>query len=96
MQYVTDFWTRPLCKTIKWQWIKTSEMGGMRTHFVIRWTSVEILEGGDDVLAEARTKEIFLLPELMPRLSHNGVNDIQPRDFVFWLALQGSREIPTI
>ena len=39
--------------------------GRIRTHFVIRRTSVEVLEGSNDVLAEARRKHIFVLPKLV-------------------------------
>lgn len=46
-----------------------------------------MLERGDDVLAEARRKDVLLRAELVPRLSDDGVDDVQPGDFVFWLAL---------
>lgn len=46
-----------------------------------------MLEGGDDVLAEARREDVLLRPKLVSRLSDDGVDDVQPGDFVFWLAL---------
>lgn len=46
-----------------------------------------MLERGDDVLAEAWREDVLLRAKLVSRLSDNGVDDVQPGDFVFWLAL---------
>lgn len=46
-----------------------------------------MLEGGDDVLAEARREDVLLRAKLVSRLSDDGVDDVQAGDFVFWLAL---------
>lgn len=57
-----------------------------------------MLECCNDILAESGCKNILLCTKLVPGLSDDGVDDIQPRNFVFWFALftgiktEGGRE----
>jgi len=60
-------------------------------YLVIPRTTVQVLESADDVIAESWSKYILFLAKLVPGLSHNGVNDIQTRYFVFWFALQRTK-----
>lgn len=46
-----------------------------------------MLECCNDILAESGCKNILLCTKLVPGLSDDGVDDIQPRNFVFWFAL---------
>lgn len=48
----------------------------LSAYLIIRRASVEVLEGTDDVLAEARSEHVLLLTELVPRLTHDGVDDV--------------------
>ena len=56
-------------------------------HLVIRGTAVKVLEGADDVLAEARGEHVLLHAKLVPRLPDDGVDNVQPGHLVFWFAL---------
>lgn len=58
-----------------------------RAYLIIRRASVEVLEGGDDVLAEAWREHVLLLAKLVPRLTHNRIDDVQTGDLVLRLAL---------
>lgn len=51
-----------------------------------------MLERSDDILAEPWRENIFLCPKLVSGLSDNGVDDVQPRDFVFWFALSTQKQ----
>lgn len=57
-----------------------------------------MLECCNDILAESGCKNILLCTKLVPGLSDDGVDDIQPRNFVFRFALfpgnktEGGRE----
>lgn len=65
--------------------------GDRDDYLVIRGTSVEVLESGDDVLAETWSEHVLLLAKLVPRLTHNRVNHIQTGDLVLRLALRGGK-----
>lgn len=58
-----------------------------KTHLVICRAAVEALKCANDVLTKAWSENIFLLTKLVTRLPYNGVDDIQTRNFVLWLAL---------
>lgn len=58
-----------------------------RAYLIIRGASVEVLESADDVLAEAWSEHVLLLAELVPRLTHDRVDDVQTGDLVLRLAL---------
>lgn len=62
------------------------------SYLVFRWTQIEILECGSNIFRESWPKNILVCSELVPRLPNNGVDDVQPRDFVLRLALQRARQ----
>lgn len=61
------------------------------THLVFRWTEIQVLECGSNILGEPRPKDILVCAELVPGLPHDGVDDVQARHFVLRLALQTER-----
>lgn len=60
---------------------------GMDLYLIVRRAAVKMLEGCNDILAESWGKNILLCAELVPGLSDNGIDDVQPRNFVFGFAL---------
>lgn len=51
-----------------------------------------MLECRNNILAESWCKNILLCTKLVPGLSDDRVDDIQPRNFVFWFALLTQNE----
>lgn len=58
-----------------------------RSDLVIRRAAVKVLECGNNILAEARGKNVLFRAKLVSRLSDDRVDDVQTGDFVFWFAL---------
>lgn len=57
------------------------------SYLVFRWTQIQILECGSNILREPGPKNVLVCSELVPGLPNDGVDDIQARHFVLWLAL---------
>jgi len=70
-------------------------MGARVSHLLVGGTPVKVLEGADDVLAEARGEHVLLHAELVARLPDDGVDDVQPGHLVLRLALWRRRETLT-
>lgn len=64
------------------------------SYLVFRWTEIQILECGSNILRESWPKDILVGSELVPGLPHDGVDDVQARDFVLRLALQTAQRSP--
>ena len=56
-------------------------------HLIVRGTDEKITECLFKVFAEPWTVEVLVLTELVPRLSHDGVNHIETRHLVLWSTL---------
>ena len=61
-------------------------------YLVVRGTDEKISECFFKIFAEPWTVEVLVLTELVPRLSHNGVNHIETRHLVLWSTLQETKK----
>ncbi len=53
-----------------------------RSYLLLLSALVQVVEGGTDVLGEPPGEHVFVRTELVPRLTDDGVDDVQARNFV--------------